>query len=149
MFIKNISSLPSSLSSCPSWPTKLAKKKNPEYNRSSANILGSVAAEVGPFGSSSPSRRVLSKLALGPPDLVAVGTLKGKISIWSLSSHERLHDLPDTPSSKIEAIEYSSDGKWIAYYAKGTLYIDAVEALPDVVQPVPPQSVSADNDSNG
>ena len=76
----------------------------------------------------------------GDGTFVAVGGMHGNCTLWSVKEHRRLAEIGE-PLKEVELtkeVTLSEDGRWVAYFAKGTLNIASVKeaiANDDAAQP--------------
>ena len=68
-------------------------------------------------------RLLVACLACSSNNIVVIGDHDGKVSLWDLSSRKVVADMPCTEKKKVERIEFSPDGKWLAYYVAGVLHV--------------------------
>jgi WD40 repeat protein len=76
------------------------------------------------------SRQLVNKIAVSAKNLVAVGDRAGNVGIWNLESDSLVATLPAEHENAVEHLQFSPDGRWLAYYVGGALHIEDVSTLP-------------------
>jgi WD40 repeat protein len=96
------------------------------WERSQA--LGNIAD--GSMISGNSSRQLVNKIAVSAKNLVAVGDRAGNVGIWNLESDSLVATLPAEHEDAVDHLQFSPDGRWLAYYVGGALHIEDVSTLP-------------------
>ena len=102
-------------------------------NRSPGGLMmRSVMANIadGTTTGRSSSKQLVNKIAVSAQNLVAVGDRSGGISIWNLESDSLVATLPAEHEDAVDHLQFSPDGRWLAYYVGGALHIEDVSTLP-------------------
>jgi WD40 repeat protein len=102
-------------------------------NRSPGGLMmRSVMANIadGAMISGNSSRQLVNKIAVSAKNLVAVGDRAGNIGIWNLESDSLVATLPAEHADTVEHLQFSPNGRWLAYYVGGALHIEDVSTLP-------------------
>ncbi len=102
-------------------------------NRSMGGLMmRSVMANIadGSMISGNSSRQLVNKIAVSAKNLVAVGDGAGNVGIWNLESDSLVANLPAEHDAQVEHLQFSPDGRWLAYYVDGALHIEDVSTLP-------------------
>ena len=84
-------------------------------------------------------QQLLAKLAVSTHNVVAVGDMGGNIGLWDLNSGKHLKKITLEQEAAVADLQFSPDGKWLAYYVAATLHIEDVS---DVVSSHGPISES-------
>jgi WD40 repeat protein len=74
-------------------------------------------------------RQLVSKLAVSPGNLLALGESTGNIRIWDLATNKLLASIPGEQDQVVERLQFSPDGQWLAYYVGGMLHVERVSNL--------------------
>ena len=106
-------------------------KKDDSYRNSGSigsQVMSQVRAELadGSEGRVGSPRQLVALLAASVRDVVAVGDLSGNIGIWDLNSGEHVNSIPAEQDKPVEQLEFSPDGRWLAYYVDGSLHLEDV-----------------------
>lgn len=132
------------------WNPLPQPKENKRSYGSVANIVTSVADSIadgsnyGKDGLRS-QYNLVSKLAVSSKNIVATADDSGRVKLWDFSG-ELLRELPQSPADDPKAMEFSADGKWLAYHIEGVLHlvdVADIEPLPKSALEVPSGSKSA------
>lgn len=126
-------------------------------NRRSGFIAGALVDKVRdelagslPSYSRSP-QQLLAKLAVSTGNVVAVGDMRGNIGMWDLDSGKNLKNITPEQEKEVSHLEFSPDGKWLAYYIAGTLHVEDVSDVAELSAPKTeqPQNVDKLADTDG
>ncbi len=71
-------------------------------------------------------QQLLAKLAVSTHNVVAVGDMGGNIGLWDLNSGKHLKKITLEQEAAVADLQFSPDGKWLAYYVAATLHIEDV-----------------------
>lgn len=76
--------------------------------------------------------------------LVAVGGMHGNCTLWSVKEHRKLAEIgePLKESEPAKEVALSQDGRWVAYFAHGTLNIASVKDAIAGATPAQPDGAS-------
>ena len=112
-------------------PTKKEKEKVDEEPRGggSAGSVAGAAADRNAFGGSSDveerhsPQQLVACLACSSRGIVATGDNGGQVTLWDLDTGKLVSRMPWTEQKKVEMVQFSPDGKWLAYYVEGVLHL--------------------------
>ena len=111
--------------------------------------MRSVMAEIGVSSLSGrhSSQQLVNKIAVSAQNLVAVGDRNGNIGIWNLESDSLVASLPAEHENPVQHLQFSPDGRWLAYYVGGALHVEDVSTIPvpDSESETPSQNSSAES----
>ena len=111
-------------------------------------MMNSVRAEIADGSSSRghSTQQLVAKIAVSARNLVAVGDPYGNIGIWNLGSDSLVANVPAEHENPVEHLQFSPDGRWLAYYVGGALHLEDVStiAAPDSESKTPSQNNSAE-----
>jgi len=94
-------------------------------------LMNSVREELGVdswAGGNSPLPLV-SKVAVSKRNHVAVGDQNGNIRVWDLESDSLVASIPAEQEEPVWHLQFSPDGRWLAYYVGGTLHLEDVSTM--------------------
>ncbi len=89
-------------------------------------------------------RKLVSKLAVSPENLLALGDTSGNIRIWDPATNKLLASIPGEQDQAVEGLQFSPNGQWLAYYVGGMLHVERVSNLLQAKDDseAPPQNIS-------
>jgi WD40 repeat protein len=124
--------------------------KTDDRGRQSGSIgsmaINSVREEIADgseSGGHSP-RPLVAKIAVSRRNVVAVGDENGNIGMWDLNSGNHVASIPSEVDRKVEQLQFSPNGRWLAYYVGGALHVEDVSTVtaPDKGMETPSQKNS-------
>ena len=89
-------------------------------------------------------RQLLANLAVSAGNVVAVGDTRGNIGMWDLDSGKNLKNIAPDQEDEVSHLEFSPDGKWLAYYIAGTLHVEDVSDVAELNAPKTEQPQNVD-----
>jgi len=75
------------------------------------------------------SRQLVARIAVSPRNVLAVGDLNGNIGMWDLESDSLVASIPAEQEEPVRHLQFSPDGRWLAYYVGGTLHLEDVSTM--------------------
>ncbi|MCZ6705289.1 MAG: hypothetical protein O6942_05255, partial [Bacteroidetes bacterium] len=73
--------------------------------------------------------RVVTELAVSSDDIVATADVSGSLILWDLESRSVLERLSEEENSTPDSLQFSPNGKWLAYYLSGVLHVIDVKDI--------------------
>jgi len=94
-------------------------------------LMNSVREELGvdSWAGGNSTLPLVSKVAVSKRNHVAVGDQNGNIRVWDLASDSLVASIPAEQEEPVQHLQFSPDGRWLAYYVGGTLHLEDVSTM--------------------